>query len=71
MNHEFQLNMRIKTWKSKLLDKKETIKEDRKDQRVKLQGEEQRKSKKAAKNFESSGNDTLGQGIDMSVFNPR
>ena len=71
MNHEFELNMKLKNMEDQAIDKKESIKEDRKDQRVKLQGEEQRKSKKAAKNFESSGNDTLGQGIDMSVFNPR
>ncbi len=71
MAYEFQLNMRIKNMENSIADKKETQKEDRKDQRVKLQGEEQRKSKNAAKSFESSGNDTLGQGIDMSVFNPR
>ena len=71
MNHEFELNMKLKNMEDQAIDKKESIKEDRKDQRVRLQGEEQRKSKRAAKNFESSGNDTLGQGIDMSVFNPR
>ncbi len=71
MTYEFQLNMQIKNMENSIVDKKETQKEDRKDQRVKLQGEEQRKSKNTAKSFESSGNDTLGQGIDMSVFNPR
>jgi hypothetical protein len=71
MDHEFQLNMQLRDMENQNLDKKESIREDRKDQRVKLQGEEQRKSKREGKNFESSGNDTLGQGIDMSVFNPR
>jgi hypothetical protein len=71
MDHEFQLNMQLRDMENQTLDKKENIREDRKDQRVKLQGEEQRKSKIEGKNFESSGNDTLGQGIDMSVFNPR
>jgi hypothetical protein len=71
MAYEFQLNMQIKNMENSIADKKETQKEDRKDQRVQLQGEEQRKSKNSAKSFESSGNDTLGQGIDMSVFNPR
>ena len=71
MAYEFQLNMQIKNMENSIADKKETQKEDRKDQRVKLQGEEQRKSKNTAKSFESSGNDTLGQGIDMSMFNPR
>jgi hypothetical protein len=54
-----------------LTDKKETLKEDRKDQRVKLQGDERRKSQNQAKKFESSGNDILGGGIDMSGFDPR
>ncbi len=71
MAYEFQLNMQIRNMENSIADKKETQREDRKDQRVKLQGEEQRKSKNTAKSFESSGNDTLGQGIDMSVFNPR
>ena len=51
MTYEFQLNMQLKQMEESIADKKETQKEDRKDQRVKLQGEEQRKSKKAAKNF--------------------
>ena len=54
-----------------IADKKETQKEDRKDQRVKLQGEEQRKNKNSAKNFESSGNDSLDGDFDLGGFDPR
>ena len=71
MTYEFQLNQQMQQKQNAIADQKENLKEDRKDQRVKLQGEEQRKSKKAAKKFESSGNDILGGGIDMSGFDPR
>ena len=70
MAYEFQLNMQIQGKQDALADKKETLKEDRKDQRVKLQGDERRKGQNQAKKFESSGNDILGGGIDMSAFNP-
>ena len=71
MAYEFQINQQLKQQDNAVIEQNNKIKEDRKDQRIAMQGEEQRKTKKAAKNFESSGNDTLGQGIDMSVFNPR
>jgi hypothetical protein len=71
MAYEFQLNMQMQSKQDALVDKKETLKEDRKDQRVKLQGDERRKSQNQAKKFESSGNDILGGGIDMSAFDPR
>jgi hypothetical protein len=71
MAYEFQLNMQMQQKQDALTDKKETLKEDRKDQRVKLQGDERRKSQNQAKKFESSGNDILGGGIDMSAFDPR
>ena len=71
MAYEFQLNMQMQQKQDALTDKKETLKEDRKDQRVKLQGDERRKSQNQAKKFESSGNDILGGGIDMSGFDPR
>jgi len=71
MAYEFQLNMQMQSKQDALADKKENLKEDRKDQRVKLQGDERRKSQNQAKKFESSGNDILGGGIDMSAFDPR
>jgi len=71
MAYEFQLNMQIKNMENSIADKKETQKEDRKDQRVKLQGEEQRKNKNSAKNFESSGNDSLDGNFGLGGFDPR
>ena len=73
MAYEFQLNMQLQQKQDDIADKKETLKEDRKDQRTKvqLQGEERRKSQDSAKKFESSGNDILGGGINMGGFDPR
>ena len=71
MAYEFQLNMQLQQKQDEIVDKKENLKEDRKDQRVQLQGDERRKSQDSAKNFESSGNDILGGGIDMGGFDPR
>jgi len=77
MDHEFQINMQLKKMEVETLMAKETQKEDRKDQRTKIQATQQsemidqRLKDKPPKNFESSGNDILGGGIDMSTFNPR
>ena len=71
MDHEFNLSMQMKQMDNQIQDKKDNLKESRKDERIKLQGEERRKSQNSAKSFESSGNDILGEGIDMSAFNPK
>jgi hypothetical protein len=76
MNHEFLINMRLKEMELKVLKNKETEKEDRKDERTKIQASQQselidqRSNNKPPKNFESMGNDTLG-GIDLGSFDPR
>ena len=63
------------TGKIKVKAKKE--KEDRKDERTKIQATQQsemidqRNNKKPPKNFESSGNDLLGEGFDLGAFGPR
>ena len=77
MNHEFELNMRIKAMEAEILKARETEKEDRKDERTKIQASQQselidqRKSNKPPKNFESSGNDIMGGGFGMNAFEPR
>jgi len=71
MDHEFNLSMQMKQMDNQLQDKKDSLKENRKDERIKLQGNERRKSQNSAKSFESSGNDILGEGIDMSAFNQK
>ena len=54
----------------------EKEKEDRKDERTKIQATqqsemiEQRNSGKPPKNFESAGNDILGGGFDLGSFDP-
>ena len=56
---------------------KEREKEDRKDERTKIQASQQselidqRKNEKPPKNFESAGNDILGGGFDLGSFDPR
>ena len=55
----------------------ETGKEDRKDERTKIQASQQselidqRKTGGPPKKFESAGNDILGGGFGMETFNPR
>ena len=73
---EFQYNMAIKGVETEGLKQREKEKEDRKDERTKIQATqqsemiEQRKTGKPPKNFESSGNDILGGGFDLGVFDP-
>ena len=76
MQLEFQMNMQLKQIEVEALKGKEKEKEDRKDERTKIQASqqseliEQRKTGGAPKNFESAGNDTLG-GFDLGGFEPR
>jgi hypothetical protein len=55
----------------------ETDKENRKDERTRIQASqqseliEQRKTGKPPKRFESSGNDILGGGLGLDSFDPQ
>ena len=77
MELEFQYNMQLKGIDVDGMKERESQKEDRKDERTKIQATqqsemiEQRKSGKAPKNFESAGNDTIGGGFDLEAFDPR
>ena len=77
MDHEFQLNMQLEQMKNDGVTNKEKYKEDRKDERTKIQASQQselidqRNSGKPPKKFESSGNDILGGGFDMGAFEPK
>ena len=77
MDHEFQINMQLKQAEIDTHKAKETSKEDRKDERTRIQATQQselidqRKKDKPPTNFESSGNDVLGGGIGMEQFAPR
>jgi len=76
---EFEFNMRLKGLETENLKLREKQKEDRKDERTRIQASqqseliEQRKGNQPPKNFESSGNDVLGlESIgDLSQFGPR
>jgi hypothetical protein len=77
MNHEFELNMKLKQMEADTVKSKDSQKEDRKDERTKIQATQQselidqRSKGKAPKNFESAGNDTMGGGFDLGGFDPR
>ena len=77
MQLEFQMNMKIKSMEAEAVKTKETEKEDRKDERTKIQATQQsemidqRNNQKPPKNFESAGNDILGGGFDLGSFDPR
>ncbi len=76
MNHEFQLNMQLKQMELETLKQKETNKEDRKDERTRIQASqqseliEQRKSGTPPKKFESKNNDVLSGDFDLGMFEP-
>ena len=77
MQLEFQMNMQLKNAEVEGMKAREKEKEDRKDERTKIQATqqsemiEQRNSGKPPKNFESAGNDILGGGFDLGAFDPR
>jgi hypothetical protein len=77
MQLEFQMNMQLKSAEVEGMKSREKEKEDRKDERTKIQATqqsemiEQRKSGKPPKNFESAGNDILGRGFNLGAFEPR
>jgi hypothetical protein len=76
MQLEFNLNMRLKEADKKQVNEKDKFKEDRKDERTRIQASqqseliEQRKTDAPAKNFESAGFDNLG-GFGLEQFDPR
>jgi len=77
MQLEFQMNMQLKQMEVEAAKGKEKQKEDRKDERTRIQASQQselidqRKSEKPPKNFESAGNDIMGGGFDLGAFDPR
>jgi hypothetical protein len=77
MNHEFMINMRLKNMELNVNKQKEDGKEDRKDERTRIQASQQselidqRNNNKPPKKFESMGNDSLGDLGNLGMFNPR
>ena len=77
MGLEFQYNMQLKGLEVDGQKQKESDKEDRKDERTKLQASqqseliEQRQKQSGPKNFESAGNDIIGGGFGLGTFEPK
>ena len=76
MLHEFQLNVKLKEMDLQVINDKDKYREDRKDDRTKIQASQQselidqRKNNKPPKDFESAGFDTLG-GFGLEQFEPK
>ena len=77
MFEEFKYSMQLKNMEVQGVKGREKEKEDRKDERTKIQASQQsemidqRNSGKPPKNFESAGNDILGGGFNLGSFDPR
>ena len=76
MQKEFEMNMQLKDADLNVIKDKEKYKEDRKDERTKIQASQQseliqqRKNNTPPKKFESAGFDTLG-GFGLEQFEPK
>ena len=77
MQMEFEINMKLQQMNMEEVDMKETRKEDRKDERTKMQASQQselidqRLNKKPPKKFESSGNDIMSGEFGLGAFGPK
>ena len=72
MDHEFELNMKMKEMELKMLQSREQAKESNRKtiSDNQIQSNERIQDKKL-KGFESSGNDVLGGGLRLGEFDPR
>ena len=76
MQYEFEINKQLQEAQLAVLKEKDKFKEDRKDERTKIQASQQselinqRKTNAPPKNFESAGMDNLG-GFGLEQFEPR
>ena len=77
MHLEFQMNMQLHGAKNNIEKEKAKEKEDRKDERTKIQASQQselinqRKNNLPPKSFESGGNDILSGDFDLGAFDPK
>jgi hypothetical protein len=77
MDHEFELNLKLRELDLEAAREDGGMKEDRKDQRTKLQASQQsqlidqRKTGAPPKDFESAGNDVLTGNFGLGNFEPR
>ena len=77
MELEFQYNMQLRGMEVENDKQKEKTKEDRKDERTRIQASqqseliEQRNNNKPPKQFESAGNDILTGDFDLGMYDPK
>ena len=77
MTLEFEMNKELKGLETENYKQKESFKEDRKDDRTKLQATQQselidqRKNNLPPKQFESAGNDIVNGNFDLGMFEPK
>ena len=77
MELEFQYNLKLKGMETEAAKSNAQQKEDRKDERTKIQASqqsqliEQRQKQAPPKNFESGGNDIMGGGFGLGTFDPK
>ena len=82
MDHEFELNMRMKKMELEMIQQRESNKDLNKDNReMKSQDSKNRQEKEmeekkllseiTKKGFESSGNDVIGGGMRLGAFDPK
>ena len=77
MQFEFEINQKLQQQNMEQVNMKETIKEDRKDDRTRMQASQQselidqRANKKPPKKFESSGNDIVSGEFGLDKFAPK
>lgn len=77
MDHEFEINLKLREIDLQAVREDGVSKEDRKDQRTRIQASQQselidqRKTGRPPKNFESSGNDVLTGNFGLGNFEPR
>ena len=77
MNHEFELNLKLRDLDKQAMREEGSMKEDRKDQRTRIQATQQsqlidqRKTGSPPKDFESKGNDVLTGDFGLGNFEPR
>ena len=76
MQYEFEINKQLQEAQLAVIKEKDKFKEDRKDERTKIQASQQselidqRKNNAPPKSFESAGQDNLG-GFGLEQFEPR
>ena len=77
MQFEFELNMKLKQTEAEIYKNKESFKEDRKDERTKIQASQQsqlidqRQNGGQPQNFESAGNDIISGDFKLGSFEPK